>query len=233
MKNRASNILGFLVMCAMGGCSALEAANHTRLNSLLIPIPSTPAPTYNLTTLIPDGVVANAFKYTSCTALSTITSNTPTANSGGVNESEFLASDYNRISSIDSVYDIHECAWTGSLFNAQMVEFSWTVSPATAAHYSSFTVNWTGLLGQYVGACNGTSAPVSLFTVVPMEVFNGSTWNAFGVTPDVTLQTVSQLFSNPSNYLLSGKIWVRLYTGASPGSCATIHTDSISLTLTP
>ena len=231
------------VLLSFFGCS-LKPANEARFNSLLHPEQSqgssTPTPTPTATptatpvlaiTIVPDGIVAHGYVYASCQIFSSISSIAPLPLSGGGGEVEFFGTDYPNLATVDGIPAIHECNESfGS--NTQIVEFSWDVSVATAALYTKFSLSWTGREGYHSGGCNG-GPPVFLFTPLPMQIYNGTNWVDLLQTPLNTISTISQQIDIPSNYIVSNKIWVRLYAEAATGNCATIQTDSISLTLTP
>lgn len=162
--------------------------------------------------------------------LASITSTNPLPDAGGASEAEISTSSYAKVSKLDAGYSISECDSTG-VTDTQIVEMSWDLSSYTLANFSSFTVNWTGQTGQYNGACNGSTSPDPFGFTPAIEIYNGSAWTAFSATPSTTDTAVSQTFSNPTNYLASGKIWVRVYIKAISAECATIQTDFASLTL--
>ena len=237
MKIQTTLILS-VILCACG----VSPANQARLTTLLNPQATstatpTPSPTPSVTpapspiTIIPDGTIGKGYYYTACTDFTTITASNPAPGSGGTGETEFSGADYANLASIDSSYVVHECQ-TSPGQESQIVEFSYTVTPVSAAQYSTLTVNWTGILGQKSGLCGGT--PTSNFAPFDLiEAFHGSTWDGILQTPTITLTTISQTFSNPTNFLFGGKIWVRLHGRANLSSCSTIRSDFTSLTLTP
>jgi hypothetical protein len=222
----------FLTACS------LTPANQDRLTALLNAAAATPTPqptaTPNLSvTLIPDGSVqGNAYYYSFCIGSFSIGPSMPTPGAGviGGSELEFSPSDYSSLASGTAPNAIHECFANSA--NTELIEVSWNVSSATASNYSSLTVNWSGLTGVYSGTCS-ESPPTSLFTPLTIQLFDGVMWNDLTTTPDYVFTSVSQNFSSPANYVFGGQIWIRIRSEGHTSSCATVQTQSVSLTLEP